>query len=102
MVERKILNKNFQNFDSLELETAPPNILFFISDDQSWKHYSAYGDKAVKSPAFDQIAREGVLFNNAYTVCPSCALPIQRYINRTAYLASGRRWHLWMYLTPQI
>jgi len=79
MVERKILNKNFQNFDSLELETAPPNILFFISDDQSWKHYSAYGDKAVKSPAFDQIAREGVLFNNAYTVCPSCALPIQRY-----------------------
>ena len=43
-----------------------PNILFCISDDQSWPHASAYGFKAVNTPAFDRIAREGILFNNAF------------------------------------
>lgn len=49
-----------------------PNILFAISDDQSWMHASAYGDKGTLTPAFDRVAREGVLFNHAYTACPSC------------------------------
>lgn len=44
-----------------------PNILFCISDDQSFPHASAYGCKWVKTPAFDRVAREGILFTNAYT-----------------------------------
>ncbi len=50
-----------------------PNILFAISDDQSWPHCGAYGDRGVKTPAFDRCAREGVLFSNAYVAAPSCA-----------------------------
>ena len=50
-----------------------PNILFAISDDQSWPHCGAYGDKGVKTPAFDRCAREGALFSNAYVAAPSCA-----------------------------
>ena len=38
-----------------------PNILFCISDDQSWLHAGAYGDKVVKTPNFDRLAREGTL-----------------------------------------
>jgi uncharacterized sulfatase len=49
-----------------------PNILFAITDDQSAIHSGAYGDKCVKTPAFDRLAREGVLFEHAYTACPSC------------------------------
>ncbi len=49
-----------------------PNIVFAIADDWGWPHASAYGDPAVKTPAFDQIAREGVLFTNAYVSSPSC------------------------------
>ncbi len=49
-----------------------PNILFCISDDQSWLHAGAYGDKVVKTPNFDRIANEGVLFNHAYCAAPSC------------------------------
>lgn len=49
-----------------------PNILFVIMDDWSWPHAGAYGDEGVKTPAFDRIAREGVLFSNAYVVAPSC------------------------------
>jgi hypothetical protein len=44
-------------------ETSRPNILLAISDDQTWRHAGAYGDTAVSTPAFDRVAREGVLFN---------------------------------------
>lgn len=49
-----------------------PNILFCISDDQSWLHASAYGSKFVKTPAFDRVAKEGILFENAFVSTPSC------------------------------
>lgn len=49
-----------------------PNILFVIMDDWGWPHAGAYGDKVVKTPAFDRLAKAGVLFTNAYCVSPSC------------------------------
>lgn len=49
-----------------------PNILFCIADDWGWPHASVYGDSAVKTPTFDRLAREGVLFSNAFVACPSC------------------------------
>jgi len=49
-----------------------PNILFCISDDQTWLHCSAYGSKMVQTPHFDRVAREGVLFRNAFVSIPSC------------------------------
>ena len=50
-----------------------PNILFVISDDWSHGHAGAYGCKWIKTPAFDRVAREGVLFNNAFTNNPKCS-----------------------------
>lgn len=49
-----------------------PNILFLISDDQSWAHTGASGDRVVRTPTFDRIAREGVLFSHAFCSSPSC------------------------------
>jgi len=63
-----------------------PNILFAISDDQSYPHASAYGFKAVRTPAFDRVAREGVLFTNAFSPSPGCS-PTR------AALLTGR--HIW-------
>jgi len=51
----------------------PPNILFAIADDASWKHFGAYGCDWVKTPALDRIAREGILFTRAYTPNAKCA-----------------------------
>ena len=51
----------------------PPNILFCISDDQSWIHAGAYGSRFVKTPGFDRLAAEGALFRNAFVSTPSCA-----------------------------
>ncbi len=50
-----------------------PNILLAISDDQSWLHTSAYGYEAVQTPAFDRIAKEGVLFTQAFAGSPGCS-----------------------------
>ena len=42
-----------------------PNILFVIADDQSYPYTSIYGTKGVNTPAFDAVAKSGILFNNA-------------------------------------
>ncbi|MDR3141059.1 MAG: sulfatase [Tannerellaceae bacterium] len=44
-----------------------PNILFCIADDASYPHFGANGSKWVKTPGFDRIAKEGILFSNCYT-----------------------------------
>ena len=54
-------------------EARPPNILFALADDWSHGHAGAYGCQWVKTPAFDRVAREGLLFTNAYTPNAKCA-----------------------------
>lgn len=50
-----------------------PNILFIIADDASRDSFGAYGSTYVETPGFDRIAREGVLFTEAYNCNPKCA-----------------------------
>ncbi|MEX0884639.1 MAG: sulfatase [Cyclobacteriaceae bacterium] len=60
--------------DKEEEEVDPtPNILFVISDDQSYFHTSFAGSKFVNTPAFDRVAREGVYFTNCIAGSPGCA-----------------------------
>ena len=59
---------------SLQAAEAPrPNILFVIFDDWGWQHAGAYGCDWVKTPNFDRVAKEGVLFKNAFTSNPKCS-----------------------------
>jgi len=37
------------------------------------KSFGAYGCTYIKTPSFDRLAREGVVFNNAYNCNPKCA-----------------------------
>lgn len=69
-------------------EKKRPNILFCISDDQSFPHTSAYGCKWVNTPAFDRIAKEGLLFMNAYTCNAKCAP------SRASVLTGRNSWQL--------
>lgn len=54
-------------------ESSRPNILFAISDDQSFAHTSFNGCPFVSTPAFDRMAREGVYFSNCFAGSPGCA-----------------------------
>ncbi len=50
-----------------------PNILFAISDDQSFAHTSFAGRSWVQTPAFDRVAENGIYFKNCYAGSPGCA-----------------------------
>jgi len=52
-----------------------PNILIIITDDQGYADLSAYNHAAedVHTPNMDRIAREGVLFTQAYVTAPVCS-----------------------------
>jgi arylsulfatase A-like enzyme len=64
-----------------------PNILFAIADD--WGvHAGAYGDKVVKTPTFDRLAEQGLLFEHAYVSTPSCSP------SRAAILTGQWHWRL--------
>jgi len=49
-----------------------PNILYCLGDDWAWPHAGAYGDRVVRTPNFDRIARDGILFSHAFCAAPSC------------------------------
>lgn len=53
-------------------DAAPPNILFVLSDDHSAPYLGAYGATWMSTPALDQFAREGMLFERAFTAAPQC------------------------------
>lgn len=59
--------------DTDKTNNKPPNILFVISDDQSFYHTSFEGSTFVNTPAFDRIAKEGVYFTNVMAGSPGCA-----------------------------
>ena len=65
-----------------------PNILFCISDDQSYWHTGANGDQVVETPAFDRVAREGIRFTQAYCDAPTCGP------SRSAILTGQHIWRL--------
>jgi N-sulfoglucosamine sulfohydrolase len=65
-----------------------PNILFCLADDWSWPHAGIGGDTVVKTPTFDRVAREGVLFENAFVSAPSCTP------SRGAMLTGQWHWRL--------
>jgi len=50
---------------------APPNIVFIITDDQSFDTIGAYNGKAL-TPHMDRLAKEGIRFTRAYCSTPMC------------------------------
>jgi N-sulfoglucosamine sulfohydrolase len=61
------------NSRALAQKPERPNVLFIIADDASRDSMGAYGCEYVATPNFDRIAREGVLFTQAYNCNPKCA-----------------------------
>lgn len=79
---------SFTSLFGAQHENERPNIFFAIADDWGWPHSSSYGDAVVKTPTFDSIAANGVLFTNAYISSPSCTP------SRNAILTGQYHWRL--------
>ena len=71
-----------------EAATARPNVLFIIADDASRHFGEAYGCKWVKTPNIDRLAKQGLVFDNAYTPTSKCAP------SRAAILTGRNPWQL--------
>ena len=66
--------KEFATFkQSKQTKANRPNILFAIADDWGFGHAGAYGCNWVRTPSFDRVARDGILFKRAYTPNAKCA-----------------------------
>ncbi|WP_159951676.1 sulfatase-like hydrolase/transferase [Polaribacter septentrionalilitoris] len=50
-----------------------PNIVFILSDDQSWTDYSFMGDENIETPRIDQFAKESLTFTRSYVPTPLCS-----------------------------
>ena len=48
------------------------NLLFIMTDQQRWDTMSCAGNPVIKTPRFDQLAREGARFTSFYSACPVC------------------------------
>ena len=48
------------------------NIVFFLVDDLGWMDVGFRGSKLYETPNIDQLASEGVIFQNAYAAYPRC------------------------------
>ncbi len=92
-------------------EPKRPNILFAFADD--WGRYaSAYAkldgpgtlSDAVQTPNFDRVAREGVLFRQAFVSAPSCTPCRSAILSGQHFWRTGRasilRGAIWDYSNP--
>jgi N-sulfoglucosamine sulfohydrolase len=73
---------------SLLCAAEKPNVLFILADDWGHGDAGAYGSQWVKTPSFDRLAREGLLFENAYTPNAKCAP------SRASILTGRNPWQL--------
>lgn len=88
------LNKLFFYFNiiltALALKAAEnkPNIIFIMADDLGYGQVGVYGQKEIKTPRIDQMARQGLLLTDYYAgtaVCaPSrCSLMTGKHVGHT-------------------
>ncbi|MDA7916555.1 sulfatase [Verrucomicrobia bacterium] len=54
------------------ISKGSPNIVWIVVDDMSC-HFGYQGEKLVKTPHVDRLAREGVVFRKAYVTAPVCS-----------------------------
>jgi len=64
------MNSFGENLSSKEKKR--PSLLFIMTDQQRFDALSFAGNKILKTPNIDRIAKEGVYFKNAYTQCAVC------------------------------
>jgi len=54
-------------------DAARPNIIFLMADDLGWGDVGAYGQRHIRTPHVDQLAREGLRFTDVYAGGSVCA-----------------------------
>jgi arylsulfatase A len=61
----------FQTF--AQKQNRKPNIIYIYADDLGYGELGSYGQKKIRTPNLDKLAKEGVRFTKHYTSTPVCA-----------------------------
>lgn len=67
------LAKGIVNAQEERFQEKQPNIIFYLADDQDKGDYGCYGNELIHTPSVDRLAREGMLFESAFTGQAICA-----------------------------
>ncbi len=78
---------------------AQPNILFLCTDQQRYDSLGCYGNQAIRTPAIDGLARDGVLFERCYVQSPVCA-PSRASLLTGSYVHNHGLWANGVALPP--
>jgi len=88
-----LLLTNCNNTEPIIENSAPKeqfkNVIFIVSDDHSYKTVGAYGNDFIRTPNIDRLAKQGVLFNNAYANAPICSASRQSMLTAKYPHATG-------------
>jgi len=60
-------------FHAVAAESRQPNIIFILADDLGYGDVGCYGQKRIKTPNIDRLAREGMRFTDFYAGATVCA-----------------------------
>lgn len=71
-----------------------PNFLFVLIDDMGYRDFSCFGGTRTTTPAIDQLAREGMKFEQFYVSAPICS-PSRVALTTGQY---PNRWHITSFL----
>lgn len=78
-----------------------PNILWITFEDSSPEFIGSYGNKHVKTPVMDRLAKEGVRFTSAFSTAPVCSPSRSTIITGCSTEAMGTGNHRSDYPIPQ-
>ncbi|WP_337044348.1 arylsulfatase [Emticicia sp. 17c] len=59
--------------NSFAQKASKPNVIYIYADDLGYGELGCYGQKKIKTPYLDQLAKEGIRFTRHYTGAPVCA-----------------------------
>lgn len=68
----------------------PPNIVIFLADDQGWGDLSCNGNRMLKTPNIDSLAKNGVRLDRFY-VCPVCSPTRAEFLTGRYHSRTGVR-----------
>ena len=54
-------------------EEARPNIIVFLADDLGWRDVGVYGNRFIRTPNIDRLARAGLRVEQAFGTSPQCS-----------------------------
>lgn len=69
---------------------ATPNVVVLLADDAGWGDYGHSGNRLVRTPAIDSLARDGVSLDRFY-VCPVCSPTRAEFLTGRYYPRTGVR-----------